>query len=174
MAMDLATAIIQSWRTTFEGQKKLAEGAIVQLDDDQLHAAPCSGLNSVAIIMQHMSGNMRSRFGPDWLEVDGERPGRDRDGEFVDQQLSRAALMEIWEEGWRLTFAAIDGLSAADLNRTLSIRGELHSVPLAVARQISHYAYHVGQIMMIARNLVGNERWQWQTITPRAARGHRS
>jgi hypothetical protein len=148
------------------GQKKLADGAIAQLTNEQLHTALAPGLNSVAVIMQHIAGNMQSRFGPGWLEVDGERPTRDRDGEFVDQRLDRAALLHQWELGWSCLFAAIDGLEPADLSRTVQIRGDPHSVPLAFARALGHYGYHVGQITMIARGVAGSEHWKWLTVPP--------
>jgi hypothetical protein len=163
--MDEAS-IIRSWRETFAGQKKLAEGAVRQLSEGQLHAALAPGLNSVAVIVQHVAGNLSSRFGAGWLEIDGERPTRDRDSEFVDRGLTRAALMELWERGWADLFAALDGLRAGDLSRTVKIRGEPHSVPLAVARAIGHCGYHVGQITMTARGVAGSEGWEWLTIRP--------
>lgn len=139
---------------------------MAQLSEKQLHAALAQGLNSVAVIVQHLSGNLQSRFGAGWLEVDGERATRDRDSEFVDQGLGRAALMELWERGWAALFAAMDGLRAEDLSRTVKIRGEAHTLPLAAARAIGHCGYHVGQIMQIARGVVGSKDWKWLTIAP--------
>jgi hypothetical protein len=164
--MDIQATVINSWRQTFTGQKKLAEGAMRQLSEGQLHAALAPGLNSIAVIVQHVAGNLSSRFGPGWLEVDGERPSRDRDSEFVDRGLGRAALMELWERGWSDLFAAVDGLRAEDLSRTVTIRGEPHTVPLSVARALGHCGYHVGQITMIARGVKGSDGWEWLTIRP--------
>lgn len=164
--MTIAETTIRSWQDTFAGQKKLAEGALAQLSEEQLHAALALGLNSVAVIVQHMAGNLLSRFGPGWLEMDGERPTRDRDSEFADLRLGRTELMALWERGWASLFAALDGLKPEDLSRTVAIRGEPHPVPLAMARALGHMGYHVGQITMIARGVAGSEGWKWLTIAP--------
>jgi hypothetical protein len=105
-----------------------------------------------------MAGNMRSRW-TDFLTTDGEKPDRNRDTEFGDPPATRDALMEIWENGWKIVFAALEPLSDADLARTVTIRGEAHSVMQAVNRQIAHYALHVGQIIFLAKHF-GSEHWQ--------------
>lgn len=161
--------LVASWKAIFRSQKKLAEGALAQLDDSRLHDAIAPGTNSIAVIIQHLAGNMLSRW-TDFLTSDGEKPGRDRDTEFMDRRLTRTQLIDLWEEGWRAVFSAIDALRPRDLARTVTIRGEPHSIPDAVNRQISHYGYHVGQIMLIARILVGHESWKWQTIAPGGTR----
>lgn len=148
----------------FRRQKELAEGAIGQLDDEQLRRAIAPGTNSVAVIMKHMAGNMRSRWS-DFLTSDGEKPDRDRESEFVDDFASRGALDGHWESGWRCLFDALAPLTDADLARTVTIRGEPHSVIHAIDRQLDHYGYHVGQIVLIAKILCG-ERWQSLSIPP--------
>ncbi len=146
---------------SFRRQKALAEGAIRQLDDGQLHWVPDEDGNSVAILMQHLAGNMRSRWS-NYLESDGEKAGRDRDGEFIDQGLGREALMELWEEGWRTLFEALAPLGPEDLGRSAPIRGRAHTVVDAVLRQMSHYAYHIGQLVQLARMQLGP---RWETLS---------
>ncbi len=161
--------LIASWVRIFESQKRLADGAIAQLSDAQLNQRPAPNLNSVAIVMRHLAGNMRSRW-TDWLTSDGEKPGRDRDREFLDVVEPRDELLGAWESAWSLAIGSVRALTPADLSRTITIRGERHSIPDAVNRQISHYGYHTGQIHLIARGLVGNERWRWQTVAPGGTR----
>jgi len=165
----LAAELTASWVRIFESQKRLADGAIAQLSDAQLHQRPAPNLNSVAIIMRHLAGNMQSRW-TDWLTSDGEKPGRDRDREFLDYFQPRDELLDAWERAWGLALASVRALTAGDLPRTITIRGERHSIPDAVNRQISHYGYHTGQIHLIARGIVGNDRWQWQTVPPGGTR----
>lgn len=162
--------LIDSWVKIFESQKRLAEGAIAQLSDAQLHEPIAPGTNSVAIIMNHMAGNMRSRW-TGFLTSDGEKPDRDRESEFAQRREPRAVVVERWDAGWDCVFSALRTLTPEDLHRTVTIRGEPHSVPDAVNRQISHYGYHVGQILLIARILVGDERWKWLTIAPGGSAG---
>ena len=114
--------------------------------------------NSIAIIVKHMAGNMRSRW-TDFLTSDGEKPDRNRDSEFVDPPATRKALLEVWEAGWVRVFEALEPLTEADLERTVRIRGEAHSVMQAVNRQVAHYAHHVGQIVMLAKHFA-RDRWQ--------------
>jgi hypothetical protein len=116
--------------------------------------------------MKHVSGNLLSRF-TDFLTSDGEKPWRDRDDEFVDTFASRQEMLDFWERGWSCLFATLESLQPADLHQHVNIRGEAHSVPLAIQRSLAHCGYHVGQIMLIARILAGDN---WQTITiPRGA-----
>jgi hypothetical protein len=108
-------------------------------------------MNSIAIIVKHMAGNMRSRW-MDFLTSDGEKPDRNRDSEFVAPPATRDALLNIWNEGWNKVFQALEPLTDADLERKITIRGELHSVMQAINRQIAHYAYHAGQIVFLAKH----------------------
>lgn len=140
----------------------LGEKAIAQVDDGALHAASDAEANSIAIIVKHMAGNMRSRW-TDFLTTDGEKPDRDRDSEFVvGPEISRAELMRSWQEGWALLFRTLEALAPEDLERTVLIRGEPHTVMRAIQRQVAHYAYHVGQIVLLARQARGTE---WESLS---------
>ncbi|MCP3997658.1 MAG: DUF1572 domain-containing protein [bacterium] len=142
----------------------LADQATAQLPDEALFAAP-DGSNNIAIMMKHMAGNMRSRW-TDFLTTDGEKPDRHRDTEFVlGDDDSAANLRQRWQAGWRTTLDAIGALAPGDLEKTVTIRGEPHTVPQAILRQLSHYAYHVGQIVFLARHLAGGS-WQYLSIPP--------
>jgi hypothetical protein len=145
----------------FQKIKTLADKSIEQLSDAQLHAAIDAESNSVAVLMRHMAGNMRSRW-VDFLTSDGEKPDRMRDREFEDPQQTRADLLAEWEHGWQCVFDAITPLSDADLQRTVVIRGEPHSVYKAMSRQVSHYAGHAYQIVLVAKHLCGPE---WKTLS---------
>jgi hypothetical protein len=129
-----------------------------QVTDEQLFATLDEEANSIAIIVKHMAGNMRSRW-TDFLTTDGEKPNRDRDSEFVAPPATRKALMDEWEDGWTLVFHALEPLSDADLAHTITIRGEAHSVMQAVNRQVAHYAHHVGQIVLLAKHFA-HDHWQ--------------
>jgi hypothetical protein len=143
--------------------KTLAERALEQLPDAQLFAQLDAESNSVALIMKHLSGNMRSRW-TDFLNTDGDKPDRDRDSEFeVRPGDTRAALFQRWEDGWSRCFAAIEALTAADVARTVTVRGEPHTVLEAINRQMTHYAQHVGQIVFLAKHLAG-PRWRSLSI----------
>jgi hypothetical protein len=119
-------------------------------------------MNSIVVLVKHMAGNMRSRW-TDFLTSDGEKPDRNRDGEFVEPPATREGVMQMWEFGWRTVFAALEPLSDNDLGRTVTIRGEAHSVLQAVNRQLAHYAYHAGQIVFLAKHFAGG-RWQSLSI----------
>jgi hypothetical protein len=129
-----------------------------QVTDEQLFAALDPAANSIAIIVKHLSGNMRSRW-TDFLTTDGEKPDRDRDREFVDPPATRKALLDAWEDGWSRLFQALEPLSEADLSRRVTIRGEAHSVMQAVNRQVAHYSHHVGQIVMLAKHFA-HDHWE--------------
>lgn len=161
MAHQLMTSYLEDSRAVFRQYKNLAERALAQIPDEHLHATLDEEMNSIAIIMKHMAGNMRSRW-TDFLTTDGEKPDRDRDTEFVVPPSTRDALMKMWEEGWSRVFDALAPLKDADLNRTVTIRGEPHSVTQAINRQIAHYAYHVGQIVMLAKHFQGTK---WNSLT---------
>lgn len=152
---DCGTAYLDEARRTFRGYKRLADGAMAQLSDDEMFRLIDSEANSVAQIVKHLAGNMRSRW-TDFLTTDGEKPDRHRDTEFeMTAGTTRAEVMAWWEQGWQLVFDAIAGLQPEDLGRTITIRGEPHTVLQAINRQIAHYAYHVGQIAFLGKHLKG-------------------
>lgn len=145
--------------------RQLADQAIDQLDERDFFSALGDGGNSVAILVKHMAGNMRSRW-TDFLTTDGEKPDRQRDREFVVEDAdSRDRLLERWDAGWRCFFDTLAALVAEDLGRTVTLRGEPHTALQAIHRQLTHYAYHAGQIVLLARHLRG-ERWRWLSIPP--------
>ncbi len=161
MALRFTTSYVEDSVEVFRYYKKLAERAMEQVTDEQLFAVLDGEANSIAIIVKHMTGNMRSRW-TDFLSTDGEKPNRNRDNEFVDPPATRKALMEEWENGWSLVFAAVGSLTEADLQRTVTIRGEAHSVMQAINRQLAHYPHHVGQIVLLAKHFAGAH---WQTLS---------
>ena len=152
MAHKFSTSYIEDSLSLFRYYKKLGEGAIEQVTDEQLFATLDAEMNSIAIIVKHITGNMRSRW-TDFLTSDGEKPDRNRDTEFEQPPATRAELLKLWNGGWDRVFAALEPLSDSDLGRTVPIRGEPHSVMQAINRQIAHYAYHVGQIVFLAKHL---------------------
>jgi hypothetical protein len=156
-------SVIAATIATLRSQKDLAERAIVQTSDDDLRRPLDPHTNSVAVIMKHMAGNMLSRW-TDFLSSDGEKPDRNRDGEFIDDFADRAAILAYWELGWKCTFDTMSKLSDADLFKTVTIRGEPYHVIDAIQRQVSHYGYHVGQIVLIARHHRGEGPWDVLTI----------
>ena len=162
MAHQFTTSHVKDSIDLFRYYKKLAERAMAQCPDEGLFTMLGAESNSIAIVVKHMSGNMRSRW-TDFLTSDGEKPDRNRDTEFEDPPATRAEVMEMWERGWKLLFGALEPLSDADLTRTITIRTEPHSVTQAINRQIAHYSYHVGQIVYLARHFAG-EKWQSLTI----------
>lgn len=158
MPHQFTTSYIEDSLSLFRQYKKLAEGAMSQLTPEQLHSTLDPEMNSVAIIVKHMAGNMRSRW-TNFLTSDGEKANRNRDTEFIDAPATREGLMEIWEDGWRRVFEAISPLSDADLLRSITIRGEPHSVMQAINRQMAHYGMHCGQILFLAKHLA-HESWK--------------
>jgi len=138
---------------------------MAQCPDEGLFAVLDGESNSIAIVVKHMAGNMRSRW-TDFLTTDGEKPDRHRDTEFDEPPATRAELLAMWEAGWSCLFAALEPLSDADLSRTVTIRTEPHSVMQAINRQIAHYSYHVGQIVYLAKHFSG-ERWKALTVPKR-------
>jgi hypothetical protein len=148
-------ALLRSW-------KSLADKALAQVKDEEFHRTLDPESNSVAVIIKHMAGNMRSRW-QDFLITDGEKPDRHRDTEFeMPEQLTRAQIMEMWERGWKYVFDALEPLTDADLDRKVFIRGEPHSVMQAINRQVAHYANHIGQIIFLAKHFRSSE---WQAVT---------
>src|ERR1035441_3257443 len=147
---------------SLRGHKRLADDAIAQLSDAQFFAVLDAESNSVAVIVKHMAGNMRSRF-TDFLATDGEKPDRNRDQEFIiAADANRAEVLAAWEQGWHLVFEALNGISPEDLERNVTIRAEPHSVLQAINRQAAHSAYHVGQIAYLAKHWKGAE---WKTLS---------
>ena len=158
---DLNREFIDSVATTFRANRNWADKAIAQVSDEKLRVPLDENTNSIAVIMKHVAGNLKSRW-TDFLTTDGEKPWRNRDDEFVDGFGDRDEIVAYWESGWQVLFETLDSLKPDDLVKTITIRGEDHSVPLAMSRSLGHCAYHVGQIMLISRILAeGN----WETIT---------
>jgi hypothetical protein len=158
MALKFTTSYLADSLELLRYYKRLAERAMEQVTDAQLFATLDEESNSIAIVVKHMAGNMRSRW-TDFLMTDGEKPDRNRDSEFVDPPDTREALLQLWEDGWSSIFRALEPLSDADLERTVTIRGEAHSVMQAINRQLAHYAHHVGQIVVLAKHFA-HDRWQ--------------
>lgn len=164
--MDIPAEFVASILNAFEANKRLADRAVEQVPDDRLHVALDANTNSIAVIMKHVAGNLISRW-TDFLTTDGEKPWRNRDDEFVDAFTRRAEVLEVWERGWACLREAVGALKGEDLGKTVVIRGEPHSVPLALARSLGHTCYHVGQIVQVARIHAGDT---WNTLTiPRGA-----
>jgi len=161
MAHQLTTSYIEDSLSIFRQYKSLAERALEQVSDEQLTGTLDAESNSIAIIVKHMAGNMRSRW-TDFLTTDGEKPDRHRDSEFEAPPSTRAELMETWESGWRLLFLALEALKESDLRHTVYIRAEPHSVMQAINRQIAHYACHVGQIVFLAKHF---QSGQWKSLS---------
>jgi Protein of unknown function (DUF1572) len=160
--MDIAAEFMSAVINAFEANKRLADRAVEQVPDDKLHTSLDTNTNSIAVIMKHVAGNLTSRW-TDFLTTDGEKSWRNRDDEFVDSFASRAELLEFWERGWACLLKTLHGLKGEDLEKTVPIRGEPHSVPLALERSLGHACYHVGQIVQVARIHAG-ERWKTLTI----------
>jgi hypothetical protein len=161
MAFEFTTSYLADTLTLFRYYKKMAEGAIGQVTDEELTTTLDGEMNSIALIVKHMAGNMRSRW-TDFLTTDGEKPDRNRDSEFVEPPATRAALMKTWEDGWDHMWRALGQLHETDMVRTVTIRGERHSVMQAMNRQLAHYSYHIGQIVMLAKHF---RRDQWKSLS---------
>jgi hypothetical protein len=162
LRMDISTEFMSSIVNAFQANKRLTDRAVEQVPEDKLHVALNQDTNSIAVIMKHVAGNLISRW-TDFLTTDGEKPGRNRDDEFVDSFSSRAELLEMWERGWACLLKTLKSLKPEDFAKTVLIRGEPHSVPLALERSLGHTCYHIGQIVLIARIHAG-EKWNTLTI----------
>jgi len=159
---DLATHYLDEAHRQMRGHKRLAEGAMAQLKDHELFITLDPESNSIAVIVKHMAGNMRSRF-TDLLSTDGEKSDRLRDQEFeLSPSSTRADLTQWWEEGWARVFAAIEALKPDDVMHKVTVRGEPHTVLQAINRQIAHYAYHTGQIVFMAKHIRSSK---WKTLS---------
>jgi uncharacterized damage-inducible protein DinB len=163
MTHQLTTSYIKDSTELFRYYKKLVERALAQCPEEGLFTSLDEESNCIAIIVKHMAGNMRSRW-RDFLTTDGEKPDRNRDGEFEAPPKTRAELMELWESGWKYLFDALDPLTDEDVTRTVTIRTEPHSVMQAINRQIAHYSYHVGQITFLAKHFAA-QSCQWTAVT---------
>lgn len=155
--------MIDSFRTELNRYRAIAEKAMAQVPDEALDAVPAPEGNSLATLVRHLSGNMKSRF-TDFLTTDGEKPWRHRDTEFDPPEEDRDALMERWNGGWKVLMDTVESLTADDAMKVITIRGKDHTVVQALLRAITHYAYHVGQIVQLARQIVGPEAWQTLSI----------
>jgi len=160
--MNIATEFLLAIINAFEANKRLADRAVEQVPDDKLFIALDENTNSIAIVIKHVAGNLISRW-TDFLTTDGEKPWRNRDDEFVDSFGSRAEVLGFWERGWMRLLATLQSLKPEDLEKTVAIRGEPHSVPLALERSLGHTCYHIGQIVQVARVHAG-EKWNTLTI----------
>ncbi len=159
---DLASHYLDEIFRGFRGHKRLADDAIAQLTDQQFFAQPDAESNSVAIVVKHMAGNLRSRF-TDFLTTDGEKPDRNRDQEFlVTSETTREELLRWWEQNWQLLFETINSLEPEDLQREITIRAQTHTVLQALNRTAGHCAYHVGQITFLAKHWKGAD---WKSLS---------
>ena len=169
--MKLEKLILESLRYRFREVKKLGDGTLAQIDESDINWRSNPEANSIAIIVQHLHGNMVSRW-TDFLTSDGDKPWRDRDGEFEPKQGNRAELLRLWEECWECAFRTIDALGEDDLTRTVTIRGQELDVTYACLRNIIHCGYHVGQMVHIAKERLG-ERWQTLSIARGKSKDYR-
>ncbi len=159
---DAAAHYLEEARRQMRGHKRMGEAAMSQLRDQDFFVTLDSEANSIAVLVKHLAGNMRSRF-TDFLTSDGEKPDRFRDREFeLTSSTTRTEVTQWWEEGWACVFSAIDPLKPEDVMRTVTIRGEPHTVLQAINRQIAHYAQHIGQIVFLAKHFRSNE---WKTLS---------
>ncbi len=164
MAHQITTSYVKDSIDLFRYYKNLADRAMAQCPDAALFTTLDTESNSIAIIVKHMSGNMRSRWS-DFLTTDGEKPDRNRDTEFEEPPKTRADLLELWERGWKYVFDALQPLTEADVTRTVTIRNEPHSVMPAINRQVAHYAHHIGQILFLAKHLTFTSTGKWQSLS---------
>jgi hypothetical protein len=159
---DISTAYLDDLFRSLRGHKRLADNAIAQLNDEQFFAAPNPEDNSVAIIVKHVAGNLRSRF-TDFLTSDGEKPDRHRDREFeVNNEATRTQIMSWWEQHWQLLFETVNTLQPEDLESTVTIRAQPHSVLQALNRSMTHLAYHTGQIVWLSKHWKGAA---WESLS---------
>lgn len=164
MAHQLTTSYLKDSLELFHYYKKLAERALEQCPDEGLFATLDAESNSIALIVKHLAGNMRSRW-TDFLTTDGEKPDRNRDSEFEAGYKTRAELMAAWERGWGILFGALEVLREEDLNRTVMIRTEPHSVMQAINRQMAHYSNHIGQIVYLAKHFAASGEAGWKAVS---------
>jgi Protein of unknown function (DUF1572) len=161
MAHERTDSYLRDSVSLFQYYKRLGENALAQCPDNGLVATLDEENNSIAIVVKHMAGNMLSRW-TDFLNSDGEKPSRNRDAEFEEPPKTRAEVLDLWDAGWKCTFTALEGLNEESMTQTVKIRGEKHSVMQAINRQVAHYSYHVGQIVMLAKHFAGAN---WKALT---------
>ena len=161
MALEFTTSCLKDSVDLLRFYKRLGDRAMEQVSDEALFSTLDDESNSIAIIVKHLAGNMRSRW-TDFLTSDGEKPDRDRDSEFEAPPKTREELLAQWETGWQLMFDALGPLTDADLSRTAYIRTEAHSVMQTIHRQLAHYSYHIGQIVYLAKHFAGPD---WKALT---------
>jgi Protein of unknown function (DUF1572) len=162
MSESIASEYLDDALSSFRAYEKLAEKAIAQIKDEEFFVTLDEESNSIAVIMKHMAGNMLSRW-TDFLTSDGEKPDRNRDMEFViDENTTKAAVLAYWERGWQALFDALEQLSPQDFEKTVRIRGETHTIVQAINRQLTHYAYHIGQIVFLAKHFRSSE---WKSLS---------
>ncbi|HME12223.1 MAG TPA: DUF1572 domain-containing protein [Candidatus Acidoferrum sp.] len=167
MAHELTTSYLKDSISLFRHYKKMGESAMAQCPDADLFATLDQESNSIAIIVKHMAGNMRSRW-TNFLSSDGEKPDRNRDSEFEEPPKTRAELMALWEAGWKICLDALGPLTDADLSKTVMIRSEPHSVMQAINRQLAHYPQHIGQIILLSKHF-GCDNWKSLTVPRKAS-----
>ncbi len=165
MAHKFTVSYVEDARTVLRNHKRMAEKALLQVRDEELGVALDEESNSIAVLMRHLAGNLKSRW-TDFLTTDGEKPDRRRDSEFESGPVNRSELMAQWEEGWSRLFETLDGLSDKQLSAAVTIRGEAHSAMQAINRTVAHTALHVGQMVMLAKHFRSSE---WKTLS--VARG---
>jgi len=158
------TAFLDEALRSFRQYKDLGERAMAQITPEACFRSLDDDTNSIAVTVKHMAGNMRSRW-TDFLTTDGEKPDRYRDTEFETPPQSRAELLDLWEQGWKILFGALEPLTESDMSRTVLIRTEPHSVLQAINRQIAHYSYHVGQIVFLAKHAAAQSPGNWTSLT---------
>ncbi len=163
-------AWVDAAANTVASYRRMLDATVEQLTDVELHARPAPNINSVAIILRHLGGNLRSRW-TDFLTTDGEKPDRDRDTEFLDWDGDRDSLIAHLDAGWDALTSAIQQIDDSNINQKIDIRGEPHTIPQALTRSITHLAYHVGQIAIVAR-MVHDGEWRWSTIQPGQSTQH--
>lgn len=164
MPHQFTTSYLRDSLALFRYYKKLGERAMAQCPDEGLFTTLDAESNSIATIVKHIAGNMRSRW-MDFLTTDGEKPDRNRDSEFEAPPRSRAEMMALWESGWNHVFTALEPLTDADLTRTVTIRTEPHSVMQAINRQMAHYSHHIGQILFVAKHFAAAKTGKWDSLS---------
>ncbi len=161
---------IDAMRQTVASYRRMVDASVGQLTDEEIHTRPEPDVNSVAIIVRHLGGNLQSRW-TNFLTTDGEKPDRDRDAEFLDWDGDRESLMEYFDRGWSALVSAIESIDNENVDQVIHIRGEPHTIAEALTRSVTHLSYHVGQIVLIAR-MVHVGQWQWLTIAPGLSADH--
>ena len=170
MKSSSTTIWVDVMRSTISSYRRMIDATIEQLTDAELFARPEPNINSVAIILRHLGGNLESRW-TEFMTTDGEKPNRDRDSEFLDWDGDRSSLMEYFDSGWGALVRAVESIDDGNIDTIIHIRGEPHSLPQALTRSVTHLTYHVGQIAMIAR-MVHQGDWKWLTIAPGSSTKH--